>query len=513
MKSKLNNRGYVIYKDKFPESELKKIRKELNVAPYTPFRSKFAPPNNFPVYLEGPNKMYLPKYWALKRFGEADKIDINPGVDINVEFNGKIRDLQNNAIDAYFNNYKSEHYIGGILVAGCGFGKTIMALKIISMIKKKTLIVVHKEFLLSQWIERINQFLPNASIGRIQQKKFEVEGKDICIAMLQTLSMRKFPDGAFDSFGLTICDESHHLSSETFSQALPKIATKCTLALTATPQRADNLTKVFEWYLGKICIKLKRDDIQKTFVKILKYKSTDEHYTKLENGFEGRIITSRMINNVAEYKPRLNLMVTEISKVMEETGRFIIILSDRREHLDKLDKKLNKKLGHKFCIGQYVGGMKQSVLDENAEKCDIILSTYNMAAEALDIPKLNTLFLSTPKSNIEQSCGRILRKEHSVIPLIIDICDNFIPFDKQSKKRITFYKKNKYNFKEFEIQDNEENNNDKYSSVLDKIKNCHVNDASLSSSSIEDVILDIPKNTTKIKKKECEILSSSDEDE
>ena len=85
--------------------------------------------------------------------------------------------------------------------------------------------------------------------------------------------------------------------------------------------------------------------------------------------------------------------------------------------------------------------MKQSVLDENAQKCDIILSTFNMAAEALDIPKLNTLFLSTPKSNIEQSCGRILRQEHSVIPLIIDICDNFMPFDRQTKNGLHFIKK------------------------------------------------------------------------
>jgi superfamily II DNA or RNA helicase len=512
MKSKLNNRGYIIYKNKFHESELKKIRKELNVQPYTPFRSKFAPPNNFPVYLEGPNKMYLPKYWALKRFGEPDKYDINPGIDINVEFKGKTRDLQNKAIDSYFNNYKSEHYNGAILVAGCGFGKTIIALKIISMISKKTLVVCHKTFLVDQWIERIKEFLPNASIGRIQQNKFEVEGKDICIAMLQTLAMRKFPDNAFDCFGLSIFDESHHLSSEIFSQALPKVGTKYTLALTATPQRADNLTKVFEWYLGKICIKLKRDDKQKTFVKILKYKSTDEHYTKLEEGFEGRIITSRMINNVVEYKPRLNLMVTEITKVMEEPGRFMIVLSDRREHLDKLDKKLNKKLGDKFCIGQYVGGMKQNDLDKTAENCHIILSTFNMASEALDIPKLNTLFLSTPKSNIIQSMGRILRVEHKIIPLIIDINDDFMPFNRQTKKRITHYKKAKYNFKEFDIYDNEENNNDKYSSILDKIKNCHINDVSLSSSSVDDVILDIPQNTTKPKKNNCEILSSSDDE-
>jgi superfamily II DNA or RNA helicase len=59
-----------------------------------------------------------------------------------------------------------------------------MALNILSKLKKKTLIIVHKEFLLNQWVERIEQFIPSAKIGVIRQNICDIENKDIVIGML-----------------------------------------------------------------------------------------------------------------------------------------------------------------------------------------------------------------------------------------------------------------------------------------------------------------------------------------
>jgi len=95
---------------------------------------------------------------------------------------------------------------------------TVMSLHILSQLRRKTLIVVNKEFLLNQWIERIGEFLPTARVGRIQGKVVDVAGKDIVIGMLQSLSMKDYPPATFDSFGFTIMDEVHHISSEVFSQ-------------------------------------------------------------------------------------------------------------------------------------------------------------------------------------------------------------------------------------------------------------------------------------------------------
>ena len=86
---------------------------------------------------------------------------------------------------------------------------TVCALNIITKIKKKTIIVVHKEFLLNQWIERIQQFLPTARIGKIQQNVVDIHNKDIVIAMIQSITVRKesYPKETFDSFGFCAIDE------------------------------------------------------------------------------------------------------------------------------------------------------------------------------------------------------------------------------------------------------------------------------------------------------------------
>jgi superfamily II DNA or RNA helicase len=110
-------------------------------------------------------------------------------------------------------------YGGGLLELPCAWGKTSGSLYILSQIKKKTIVIVHKEFLMNQWIERIQQFLPKARVGKIQGPIIDIDDKDIVIGMLQSLSMKEYPTSTFESFGLTIIDEVHHISSEVFSNS------------------------------------------------------------------------------------------------------------------------------------------------------------------------------------------------------------------------------------------------------------------------------------------------------
>jgi superfamily II DNA or RNA helicase len=119
----------------------------------------------------------------------------------------------------------------------------------------KTLVIVHKEFLLNQWIERIHQFLPTARVGKIQGSTVDVDNKDIVIGMLQSLSMKDYPADTFTSFGLMVIDEVHHISSEVFSCALFKVVTKYTMGLSATMNRKDGTTKVFKMFLGDVVYK------------------------------------------------------------------------------------------------------------------------------------------------------------------------------------------------------------------------------------------------------------------
>ena len=165
-----------------------------------------------------------------------------------------------------------------------------------------------------------------------------------------------------------------------------------------------------------------------------------EKYNKEEVNFRKEPCMPKMINNICEYFPRFEL-VRDLIKKYNREKRSILILSDRRGHLEVLYKMLNA-----YSRGYYVGGMKPEELRESQEK-DIILATYSMASEGMDIPKLNTVILASPKSDVEQSVGRVFRQkacDRKFHPLIIDIQDNFSTFTKQCEKRLKFYQKNNF---------------------------------------------------------------------
>ena len=134
-------------------------------------------------------------------------------------------------------------------------------------------------------------------------------------------------------------------------------------------------------------------------------------------------------------------MISNLIQKYNNEGRTILILSDRREHLNILYKLLDG-----YSRGFYVGGMKPEELRESQEK-NILLATFSMASEGMDVPKLNTVILASPKSDVEQSVGRIFRQKASVRkfhPLIIDLQDNFSLFRNQCMKRLKLYHKSNF---------------------------------------------------------------------
>ena len=133
---------------------------------------------------------------------------------------------------------------------------------------------------MNQWIERINKYYPTAKIGKIQGQVIDIEGKDIVLGMLQSLSMKDYPASMFDSFGFTIIDEVHHISSEVFSCALFKLVTKYMLGLSATMNRKDGTTKVFKMFLGEVIFKGKRDEPMNVIVRAVKYEVDDDEFNE-----------------------------------------------------------------------------------------------------------------------------------------------------------------------------------------------------------------------------------------
>ena len=458
--SYLGKKGYTIPKSALHENDYKTLKKELFVKPII-FNMQYggkdmAEVQSFPVYRENINKMYIPRFYGIQRYGVPDKEKMQLGDTIQLAFPKSLRDYQEHIVDVYMKyvnttltSSSNKKGNGGILEVPCGRGKTVMALKIISLLQKKTLIIVHKEFLMNQWIERIDEFLPGARVGKIQGPDFDIEDKDIVIGMIQTLYDKEYEENTFSSFGLTIIDEVHRIGSEQFSRTLFKTITPYMLGISATVERKDKLTKVLYMFIGNKIYEEKREDDEEVQVRAITYQSGDEEFNETSLDFRGNPKYSTMITKISNYNRRSNFIIQVLNDLRNQnSSKQIMILAHNRSLLTYLYDAINhKNIGS---VGYYIGGMKKEDL-QTTESKEVVLATYAMASEALDIKTLSTLIMASPKTDITQSVGRILRTKHQQ-PIVVDIIDCHDIFQKQWVQRKRFYKK--CNYKIFETNSN-----------------------------------------------------------
>ena len=326
---------------------------------------------------------------------------------------------------------------------------TVMALKIISLMAKKTLIVVHKEFLLNQWIERITEFLPTAKVGRIQGPIFDSEGKDIVIGMIQTLYDREFHQGAFDDFGFTVVDEVHRIGSSQFSKTLIRLQSPNYLGITATLERKDGLTRGIHMFMGKLIYSETDRNTDIVNVRGIVYVAppSETEFNDVVTDFRGNPMFSTMISKLCAFAPRTQFILRVLRDLIQENPEAqILVLGHNRCILVELYDEIEDT---KFATaGFYLGGMKEAKLKESTEK-QIILGSFSMCSEGFDHKNLSILVMITPKTDIIQSVGRILRQKHENT-VIVDIIDKHDIFQNQWNKRRIYYKKCGYSIKTIE---------------------------------------------------------------
>ena len=450
MSKLITKEGYLLKKSKFKKNILIDVRKELTVEPYMAFKIHNSKQNRFAVFTEDEEYISVPKFYGLKRFGKPDKNYETNGETVKFKFKGKARPNQKHIIDTTIKHMEEND--GGLISVGCGVGKTFMGLYIASHFKVKTLIIVHKTFLLNQWKERIAEFT-DADVGIIQQNKVDIENKQFVVGMLQSIAKDKYDSDIFSDFGLIIFDEAHHAPSEYFSKALPIISCKKSLALSATPKRSDKMEKILFWYLGDIAYQAPPNENRNVSVRIYNYDLDHKKFSEARLPFTGEVNRPKTLNRIVALKKRNTFIIQILEELLEEKGRKVLILSDRIEHLKELKEKIDSL---DVSCDLYIGGRSQKQLDE-ASKAQILLGSYGMASEGLDIPTLNTLIMTTPRREVEQSIGRIIRKKGDVQPVIIDIVDMLPSLSRQGTYRRKLYKKLKYNIKLFEVNNNEIN--------------------------------------------------------
>ena len=412
----------------------------LTVCPRANANFPSAEAEEFRVYQETEDALGVPYFYGLRHFGRVARPELHPRGDVpEFQFAGELKPPQVEALNAVVRAFRDGEG-SGILSLFCGAGKTVIALRLVSKMGLKTLILCHKEFLCEQWRERIAQFLPRARVGTIRQKVVDVEDCDIVIAMVQSVALHEYPPGTFDGFGLTVVDEVHHMACRCFSQALQRTWARYNLGLSATPKRSDGLTKVLFWYLDRILYEARRP-VERVRVRMVEYVDTAQR--ELFIG-QGRLNIARMVTELTEMADRNDLLTDLLLAELRE-GRRVIVLSERLAHLRELSDRFRRaETGH--TDGWYVGGMKPAERDAS-NGCDLIWATYSMASEAYDNPGLNTMLLASPKGNVEQSVGRILRgdaSQRTKEPRVIDVADVFSVFDAFAQRRRRLYDRMQY---------------------------------------------------------------------
>ena len=521
-------KGYYIDKSELSQNDLKNIKLELTVEPkimdFGPLDEKEedVDAKKYKLYTNTQKYIIVPRYYGQEKFGLGEvKIESQP---MNIQFNGQLRDYQIPIVNLIIEHTKK--FGGGTLAVPCGRGKTSMAIYAACILKEKTLVIVHKSFLLDQWITSIKKFT-NARIGTIRGKIIDIENKDIVIGMIQSISMKEYDDDIFKQFNFIIYDEAHHCASKVFSRSLMKIGGKYSLALSATPYRGDGLIKVMHWFLGET---IYRENIRinnQVVSKIYHYSSNNSNFTEKKFGYgkqKGRPNLIKMISNLVELQQRTTHIINIINEIRKDPERKIIVLSERVGHLKLMkaqldliidkDIKNGKLLQDELRTFYYIGEMKKKEREEAEKYGDILFATYAMAKEGLDIERLNTVILATSQKDVIQSVGRAMRKiltDGDLRPMIIDFSDHLSAFINHTKKRKAFYLQSKFIIEDFYLIDDDFANDD---FEKDSTMN-YVDSLNVELVSCEDIKIDKDdsENDTEDDKKDDKIDKDDSEDD
>jgi superfamily II DNA or RNA helicase len=350
-----------------------------------------------------------------------------------------LREEQQQALNAFLSALKGDQP-GGILQAPPGWGKTAWACALIAALEVPVLVVVHKEFLMTQWRERIERFLPGAKIGKVQEDVLDFEGKHVVLGMIHTLAGKPFSPMFLGWPGLVLTDETHRVGAATWSVVPPKFPAKYRVGLSATPRRKDGAEAVFLHHIGQVLFKAHEQRLRPK----VRVVPTKFHLPQGGTFNPGLIPKSLLLQFMCGNRGR-NALIAEQMVLASKAGRKLLVLSERLQHLRDLEAEFRaawemQGTGPDPSVGYYVGGTTEEE-QKYAEKCQVIFATSQFVQEGLDIPALDTLFLTTPLSDIEQAVGRILRPfPEKKDPVVVDFRDDQVP----SCKRYARYRDRYY---------------------------------------------------------------------
>jgi len=344
--------------------------------------------------------------------------------DIDLTFHGTLRPYQQEAVDAVL-----KHSFG-VLEAGTGSGKTVMALKIVAERKQPTLIIVHNKELLLQWRERIVEFLQTKP-GLAGDGRYDIQ--PVTVAIVNTV--RKHLDTLPEQFGHIIVDECHRVPASLFTDVVSSFDSYFMLGLSATAfRREDGMTPIIYTYMG--------DRLHAVDPRVLAESGAVirpelvQRPTGFTYGFQGDY--AKLIKALAANEDRNSLIADDVAQLVNAGHEgTVLIVSDRVAHCEVLRKKLELRgIESVLLTGRVPADERTRIVgDVRDGKVRVLISTLQLIGEGFDCPGLNTLVLSTPikfEGRLLQVVGRIMRPSESKKARVIDYADLHVPVLRRS---------------------------------------------------------------------------------
>jgi superfamily II DNA or RNA helicase len=343
----------------------------------------------------------------------------------------------------------------GILVAPPGAGKTVIACAYIAKRKLPTLILVHRKQLVDQWKKQLVRF---TNLTKKEIRTYSGDGiKGIVdIGMLQTISREKSPQRIINDYGIVIVDECHHIPAASFEPVLKRISARHFLGLTATPYRKDGLEKIISMQCGPVLHTMTETMGQ---LQIMRRVIVRESSFRIPCDTTLQLPLHEIWQTLVNDTDRLKLVASDVIASLTE-GRFPLVLSDRKNHLEKLLNEIKTmQIGDQpvngFILTSDIGKRNRDQILSRAKELfqkgekPFLLSTGSLIGEGFDLPELSTLVLAMPlsfKGRLVQYAGRLHRESPGKTDVrIYDYVDiNFGLGITMFRKRLATYRKMGY---------------------------------------------------------------------
>ena len=329
-------------------------------------------------------------------------------------------------------------HLNGIMVAPAGSGKTVIGVKLLQSLGVFSVVIVPTVDILQQWLERAVEHTGEVW-GCVYGGVYDPS--DTCMVMTFQSAL-KHPD-ILERAGAILIDEAHRVSCPTIRDIMAATPAKYRYGCTATPWRADGLHKAFPWLMGPVRCTVDRGEVgQHVINPEVGYLPTGAKYMQDDYG--------RLQNAIAADDIRTALVAYSTARLVNH-GHKVIVLANRVEHLHDLAECIPQ--ASRVITGGTSKKLRAAWLEDIRQGvANVLLATYSLASEGLDIPSLSCLVMAAPIGNpktLEQACGRIARPyEGKREPLVVDFLDNGGIPGALHRKRQKVYKQLGYHVKE-----------------------------------------------------------------